>query len=121
MPWEHSNVNARCTADALRVARIALHAVSADGASRCRGGRSWGGLPRRPPAPSLALEESRFAEADELRSSLRRYDSFCLNQEEESPDPAMRRELARFLHRYFPHPAPWELPEGPDGPSDSVP
>ena len=33
----------------------------------------------------------------------------------------MRRELARFLHRYFPHPAPWELPEGPDGPSDSVP
>ena len=80
-----------------------------------------GGLPRRPPAPSLALEESRFAEADELRSSLRRYDSFCLNQEEESPDAAMRRELARFLHRYFPHPAPWELPEGPDGPSDSVP
>ena len=53
--------------------------------------------------------------------SLRRYDSFCLNQEEESPDAAMRRELARFLHRYFPHPAPWELPEGPDGPSDSVP
>jgi hypothetical protein len=55
--------------------------------------------------------------------SLRRYDTFCLNQEEDSLDLSMRQELAAFLHRYFPHPAPWEIAgEREAGPGeDSVP
>ena len=69
----------------------------------------------------MTADQSAAAQTLDALESLRRYDSFCLNQEEESPDAAMRRELARFLHRYFPHPAPWERPEGPDGSSDSVP
>ncbi|HJF48922.1 MAG TPA: stealth conserved region 3 domain-containing protein, partial [Brachybacterium paraconglomeratum] len=78
-------------------------------------------VPAEPDYLYVDLAAPGAAQTLDALESLRRYDSFCLNQEEESPDAAMRRELARFLHRYFPHPAPWELPEGPDGPSDSVP
>lgn len=41
--------------------------------------------------------------------SLRRYDTFCLNQEEQEMPEATRRDLALFLDRYLPGPAPWEL------------
>lgn len=41
--------------------------------------------------------------------SLRRYDTFCLNQEEGELPGATRRDLARFLNRYLPGTAPWEL------------
>lgn len=41
--------------------------------------------------------------------SLRRYDTFCLNQEEGELPEATRRDLAQFFDRYLPGPAPWEL------------
>ncbi|WP_194928689.1 stealth family protein [Pseudactinotalea sp. HY158] len=42
-------------------------------------------------------------------AALRRYDTFCLNQEESGPYSVLaRRELAKFLPKYFPLPAPWE-------------
>lgn len=40
--------------------------------------------------------------------SLRRYDTFCLNQEEGAATDDIRRELSTFLNSYLPYPAPWE-------------
>ncbi|MPV50704.1 hypothetical protein GCG21_11945 [Pseudactinotalea sp. HY160] len=42
-------------------------------------------------------------------ASLRRYSTFCLNQEDSTPGiRCARADLRRFLERYFPVPAPWE-------------
>lgn len=47
--------------------------------------------------------------------SLRRYDTFCLNQESSGPgSERARRALTAFLRNYFPHPAPWERVAAPN-------
>ena len=55
----------------------------------------------------LAAPEA--AQALDALESLRRYDTFCLNTEESALSPRMRVELTRFLEKYYPDPAPWEL------------
>lgn len=42
--------------------------------------------------------------------SLRRFDTFCLNQEEGAASERTRRDLQSFLERYLAAPAPWERP-----------
>jgi hypothetical protein len=54
------------------------------------------------------LVSPQAAQTLDALESLRRYDTFCLNTEESALEPSMRDELARFLRRYFPDPAPWE-------------
>jgi hypothetical protein len=47
--------------------------------------------------------------------ALRRFDTFCLNQERTSDRSADHlRLLTQFLERYFPLPAPWETRESPE-------
>lgn len=56
------------------------------------------------------LSAPRAAQALDALESLRRYDTFCLNTEENALNPHMRAELRSFLDRYYPDPAPWEQP-----------
>lgn len=55
------------------------------------------------------LAAPQAGQALDALESLRRYDTFCLNTEENMLKPRMRAELASFFENYFPDPAPWEL------------
>lgn len=56
------------------------------------------------------LDAPRVGQTLDALESLRRYDTFCLNQEEGAASEHTRRELRTFLKRYLPTPAPWERP-----------
>ncbi len=54
------------------------------------------------------LASPRLGHTLDALESLRRYDTFCLNQEQSAVSAEARGELRTFLNRYLPTPAPWE-------------
>ena len=67
-------------------------------------------VPRQPNYLYLDLASPGVEQSLDALESLRRYDTFCLNQEQTGMSPALRREVGAFLERYLPTPAPWERP-----------
>lgn len=65
-------------------------------------------VPAQPNYLYVDLASPQVGQNLDALESLRRYDTFCLNQEESSPSEATRREVGEFLERYLPVPAPWE-------------
>lgn len=55
------------------------------------------------------LADPRLGQTLDALASLRRYDSFCLNQEQRPAGERARAEVRRFLESYLPTPAPWEV------------
>lgn len=65
-------------------------------------------VPTQPNYLYLDLADRDVGKSLDALESLRRYDTFCLNQEEGPAAVDVRRELSVFLDRYLPTPAPWE-------------
>lgn len=65
-------------------------------------------VPSQPNYLYLDLASPGVGQTLDALESLRRYDTFCLNQELTGPSTATRREVGNFLRRYLPTPAPWE-------------
>jgi hypothetical protein len=66
-------------------------------------------VPDTPNYLYLNLGDPGVGQTLDALASLRRYDTFCLNQERSDEATAAGvREMRRFLPRYFPLPAPWE-------------
>ncbi|MGO2557934.1 stealth conserved region 3 domain-containing protein [Brachybacterium sp.] len=65
-------------------------------------------VPSEPNYLYVDLASANLGQTLDALESLRHYNTFCLNQEEGVPPPGARRELAAFLDRYLPTPAPWE-------------
>lgn len=76
-------------------------------------------VPTQPNYLYVDLDRPDVGQVLDALESLRRYDTFCLNREQAAPTATRsRKELQRFLDRYFPGPAPWETAEpAPDGPA----
>lgn len=70
-------------------------------------------VPSEPNYLYVDLATASVGQTLDALESLRRYDTFCLNQEEDAASADSRRELAAFLDRYLPTPAPWECPGSP--------
>lgn len=65
-------------------------------------------VPAQPNYLYVDLAAAGVGQTLDALESLRRYDTFCLNQEQDSASAATRRDLSDFLDRYLPTPAPWE-------------
>ncbi|MDN5655628.1 MAG: stealth conserved region 3 domain-containing protein [Kocuria sp.] len=65
-------------------------------------------IPAEPNYLYVDLADPNVAQTLDALESLRRYDTFCLNQEESLASDNVRRELHEFFIRYLPMPAPWE-------------
>lgn len=65
-------------------------------------------VPSEPNYLYLDLASAHLGQALDALESMRRYDTFCLNQEEQELSSDTRRDLGKFFERYFPDPAPWE-------------
>src|SRR5699024_7748867 len=70
-------------------------------------------VPQQPNYLYVDLASPGVEQTLDALESLRRYDTFCLNQEQTGMSPALRREVGEFLERYLPTPAPWERPAQP--------
>src|SRR5699024_7665806 len=77
-------------------------------------------VPRQPNYLYLDLASPGVEQSLDALESLRRYDTFCLNQEQTGMSPALRREVGAFLERYLPTPAPWERPASTGRPRPSA-
>lgn len=66
-------------------------------------------VPAQPNYLYIDLAGPNLGQRLDALESLRRYDSFCLNQEDGVASADARRELRAFLDRYLPMPAPWEV------------
>lgn len=68
-------------------------------------------VPAQPNYLYVNLASPQVGQTLDALESLRRYDTFCLNQEQAPASAATRHELSTHLRRYLPTPAPWERPE----------